>query len=498
MRIAVGGFIHETNTFAPQPTEFEDFGDWLGQGIPEGEAVFDRTPKTVAFRGFCDRARADGHKLVPLIHAPAPPANKLTADCFERISEMLLKRLGDPAQLDGVLLDLHGAMVAETHDDADAEVLRRVRAHVGPDVPVVSALDLHGNVPAEMIDIADGLVGYRTYPHVDMYQTGERVYELFLALKSGTPPRARGFRSVPFLMPIHRQTTMHAPCSTLYESLARHEEACGPGAKLSLMMGFSLSDVAQCRPSLYGYGPDQDRLDTALDEMLAEVMAQESEFRADLPDSDTAVAEALSHPQGITVLADVQDNAGGGATSDTVWILESLLQAGASESVVGLVHDAEAAEAAHAAGLGGEIEIPLGGKGMPGHTPLKRRFKVAGLHDGPFRLKGPMMAGSDQNLGKMAWLTCDGVGAVVTSTRTWYVERESFAIVGATPENHRIIAVKSTNHYRADFTPIAARIIEFGAPGAVTLDPSKLPYRNLQPGTRLYGTGPEFERPEEL
>ncbi|WP_274630750.1 M81 family metallopeptidase [Arvimicrobium flavum] len=493
MRIAIGGFIHETNTFAPAPTVFEDFGDWLGNGIPVGKEIFERTPKTIALRGVSARARDDGHELVPLIHAPASPANKLTEDCFERISAMLIERIGDPTRLDGVILDLHGAMVAKHHSDADAEILRRVRSHVGPNVPVVASLDLHGNVTPEMITIADGLVGYRTYPHVDMYQTGERAYELFLALKSDAPPKARGFRSIPFLMPIHRQTTMNSPCSELYASLARHEAECGDGAKLSFMMGFTLADVNQCRPSLYGFGADQQKLDRALDAMLEEILDCEAEFHAALPSADEAVAEALRQPEGVTVLADVQDNAGGGGTSDTIWVLESLLKAKAKDAVVGLMFDPEAAKAAHAAGLGADIEIPLGGKGMPGHAPLVRSFRVAGLHDGVFRLKGPMMAGSDQNLGKMAWLVCDGVGVVVTSVRTWYVERESFAITGAVPEEHRIVSVKSTNHYRADFTELSSRIIELGAPGAVTLDPSKLSYKNLQPGTRLYGTGPAFQ-----
>lgn len=497
MKIAVGGFIHETNTFAPHPTCFTDFGDWLGNGIPIGADIFDRTPKTVALNGFARRAMAAGHDLHPMIHAAAAPANRVERGAYERIVGMMLDQLDAAGPVDAVFLDLHGAMVADHHDDADAEVLRRVRAKIGPDIPLVASLDLHGNVPADMIPVADGLVAYRTYPHVDMFQTGERAYEMLMDLVGDTPPRAHGFRQVPFLMPIHRQSTMDDPCHSIYKRLRDLEAECGVGTKLSLMMGFTLADVAHCGPSLFGYGPDQAALDHALDQLLALVCAQEAEFQADLPSAEVAVAQALSDSSGVTVLADVQDNAGGGATSDTVWIIEALIKAQAKNSVVGLLHDPASAAAAHAAGLSSEIALDLGGKGMPGHSPLSRTFRVVGLHEGPFMLEGPMMKGSDMDLGKMALLEADGVRVVVTSVRTWYVERRSFSIVGAVPEDHQIVAVKSTNHYRADFAPIANRIIEFGAPGAVTLDPTKLTYKNLRPGLRQFGNGPEFHPQQE-
>lgn len=496
MRIAVAGFAHETNTFAPFPTKYGDFGDWMGGGIPVGQDVFTKTPSKFSLHGFAEAARRDGHELVPLIHAFAPPASRLEKECFERIVSQMLDALNKIERPDAVFLELHGAMVAEHVEDADAEVLRRVRAIIGPDVPLVVSLDSHGNVTAEMIQISDGISAYRTYPHIDMPETGARAYRLLAPLLAGGSRHAKTFRSIPFLMPIYLQTTMEEPCRSLYASLERLEKEAGEGTCLSFMTGFSLADVPQCRPCIYGYGPNQERLEQAISRLEAEILATEARFAVNLPDADSAVAKALtlstSKP---IVMADVQDNAGGGATSDTIWIVDALLRANASDAVVGLLYDPEAAALAHAAGEGAEIVLDLGGKGMPGHQPLRRSFVVERLHDGPFDLRGPMLGGTKMNLGKMAQLRCDGVRIVVTSLRTWYVERESFRAVGVNPEEHRIIVVKSTNHYRADFAPLTDHIIEFAAPAAVTMDPAKLTYKRLQPGTRLHGHGPVYSRP---
>ncbi|MCB8823197.1 M81 family metallopeptidase [Microvirga rosea] len=493
MRIAVAGFAHETNTFAPFPTKYADFGDWMGGGIPVGSDVFTKTPSKFSLHGFAEAARRDGHELVPLIHAFAPPASRLERECFERIMSQMLDALRRVERLDAVFLELHGAMVAEHVEDADAEVLRRVRALIGEDVPLVISLDSHGNVTAEMIQIADGIAAYRTYPHVDMLETGARAYRLLAPLLAGGPRHAKTFRSIPFLMPIYLQTTMEEPCRSLYSTLERLEKEAGEGTCLSFMTGFSLADVPQCRPCVYGYGPNQEQLERAISCLEAEILATEAHFAVNLPDVDTAVRMALSlSTSKPIVMADVQDNAGGGATSDTIWAIEALLRAGAPDAAVGLLYDPDTAALAHAAGEAAEIVVDLGGKGMPGHQPLRRSFIVERLHEGPFDLRGPMLGGTKMNLGKMAQLRCGGVRIVVTSVRTWYVERESFRAVGVNPEEHRIVVVKSTNHYRADFAPITSNIIEFAAPAAVTMNPAKLDYKCLQPGTRLYGNGPVF------
>lgn len=497
MRIAVAGFVHETNTFAPFPTQLADFSGFDGLGLARGNDVFTKTPHKVSLHGFADAARAAGHLLVPLIHAHAQPAAQVSREAFESICRELLEGLQGAGSLDAVFLELHGAMVAEHIHDADAEVLRRVRDLVGPAVPVVVTLDSHGNVGADLVKLADAVVAYRTYPHVDMRETGERAFAL-LAPMMETPQRLHSsWRAIPYLMPINLQTTMAQPCARLYERLAVLEREAGAGTCLSMMTGFPLADVPQCHPCVFGYGPDRVALESAVQALYDAVCGHEASFVTTLPDAATAVSLAMQEPQGsCTVLADVQDNAGGGATSDTAWIVEALIDAHAPDAVVGLMYDPEAARAAHDAGVGATLDLRLGAKLMPGHSTRKLGWVVEALHLGDFLLKGPMLGGGRMDLGPMVQLRHAGVRVVVTSRRTWYVERECFSVCGVAPHEHRIVVVKSTNHYRADFTSMATRIIEFAAPAAVAMDPATLPYSHLMPGMRLHGHGPSFQ-PED-
>lgn len=491
MRIAVGGFGHETNTFADLPTHFEDFGDWTGGGIPSGDNMLERVANGYAIQGFAAAAREAGHTLAPLLHAFAPPGNRVARDAFERICDDLILRL-QATSADAVYLQLHGAMVAEHIDSADAEVLRRARDVVGAEVPIVVSFDLHGNVDPESLALADGVVAYRTYPHVDYLETGRRTFDL-LHLRAGHgAPLHQAFRRIPFLMPLHRQTTEAEPCGTLYRQLAEFETQAGAGAKLSFMTGFPPSDVAQCGPCIFGYSTDAAALEAQMDGMLNAICAQELEFSAVLPDAQEIATKAVQRigTGRPVILADVQDNPGGGAGSDTTWIVRALLEVKATNALVGLVYDPAASEKAHAAGIGATVRLRVGGHTEPSDSPIEAAFRVDGLHDGPFPLKGPMFAGSDMALGKMALLTCQGVSLVVTSKRTFYIERESFRAVGVDPEAADILVVKSTNHYRADFAPIAAEILEFAAPAAVKMNPAEYCYHNLRPGMRLFGGGP--------
>lgn len=492
MNIAVAGLTHETNTFAPEPTRLADFGARQGGGIPVGADVLDRVEAQSSLQGFCAAARAAGHTLDPIVHAYAPPGGTIVRSDFETLSDMVLAGLCREPRPQAVFLELHGAMVAEGVPDADAELVRRVRALVGHEVPIVAALDLHGNVGAELVNIADGLVAYRSYPHVDMRETGERAFNLLQPLLHGEPTYARAFADLPYLMPISLQSTLKEPCRALYAMLDRIEAESPAPLTLSIMTGFPLADVPQCRPSVFGYGRDANILAEVVARIRATMLEIEPQFMVDLPTARQAVAMALASPSGPVVLADVQDNAGGGATSDTVWILHALLEAGAPDAIVGMIYDPEAAAAAHAAGVGAALDLALGGKRMPRHSPLRARFTVEAVRAGPFELRGPMLAGARMDLGRMARLRVGSIDVVVCSRRAQCLDREYFRVMGLVPEDHQIIVVKSTNHYRADFASMASRIIEFAAPGACAMDPSQLHFQRLAPGTRLFGAGPTF------
>lgn len=493
MHIAIAGWSHETNTFAPFPTQYADFGDRTGVGIPMGADLFQRAPQQCSANGFAEMARKAGHTLVPVLHAYASPGGYVTSDAFERISGAIIKGLKAAPKLDAVFLELHGAMVAEHVADADAELLRRIRLELRSGIPIVAALDSHANVGEEMIALADALVSYRTYPHIDMRETGERAFRLMEPLLQGAGPYKRAYRALPFLMPIHLQNTSAEPCRSLYALLGELERGHPAVSSISFTTGFPLADVPQCHPAVFAYGEGGDQVMQVVEQLAREALKRESAFIPKLVDASEAVQQALAVVKdGTVVLADVQDNAGGGGTSDTVWIIDALLNANVPDAIVGLVVDADAAEAAHQTGEGSTITIGLGGKLMPGHRPTSGVFHVEKLAEGPFVLQGPMLRGTQVDLGKMAQLRIGGVRVVVSSRRIQCLDREYFRAVGLNPEEHEIVVVKSSNHYRADFTAIASHIIEFAAPGACAMDPSQLPYERLQPGMRLFGCGPAF------
>lgn len=489
-RIALAGFIHETNTFAPMPTTFSDFGG--RKGILRGDALlaFRGRRINVCSAGFLDAAAEAGHEVVPLVWTDAEPANQVTAEAFERIMGLIAAGLSDQMPLDGLFLELHGAMVTEDFVDGETEIIRRARAIVG-DIPIVVTLDLHGNITPRSIELADGMIGYRTYPHIDLYETGQRAAKLMDTLLAGKP-YFKAFRQLPFLWPISAQSTFTEPCKSLYAQIDEVEK--DPAVySASIMAGFPPADMPDTGPAVWAYAATQAAADQAVTRLYEAICARESEFEANLLGPDAAVEKAMRLAETAgkpVILADVQDNSGGGATSDTVWILEALVRAGAQDAALGVLFDPQAAAAAHEAGQGATITIDLGGKLMPGQKPMRAAFEVVKLHDGKFPGTGPMLRGQDVDFGKMAQLKIGGVRVVVGSIRHQALDQSYFRVVGIDPPAMKILVLKSANHYRADFEPISSAIIPVEAPGAIVEDPSKAAYVHLRDGVRLKGNGP--------
>lgn len=220
----------------------------------------------VPIAGFIKAASARGHKLVPLICANATPSAHVTDEIFESVVKTLCEDLAKALPVDAVYLDLHGAMVTESLEDGEGEILARVRAVVGPRIPVVASLDLHANVTQRMVDQADGMVAYRTYPHIDMADTGERACDLLEGmLKAGSPP-AKFFRQLPFMIPITAQCTFIEPGAAIYKRLAEIEATSG--TMLSYCSGFPAADIRDCAPSVFGFGADARKAKDATDALL--------------------------------------------------------------------------------------------------------------------------------------------------------------------------------------------------------------------------------------
>ncbi|NBT65679.1 MAG: M81 family peptidase [Betaproteobacteria bacterium] len=490
---------HETNTFAPSKATYQAFeqgGGW--PSVQVGASMFEALEgANIPAQGAIEAFRAQGHQLLPLTWAAASPSAHVTRDAFERIigslEDGLKPAMADPSGLDAVYLDLHGAMVTEDHDDGEGEILRRVRGIVGNRVPVVASLDLHANVSQAMVEHADAISIYRSYPHVDMAETGARA--AFLAmhmLARGKRPFKR-YQTFSYLTGIPSQSTFIEPAKSLYELLQQLERK--HHCFLSFAQGFPMADIHDCGMSVLGYGDDAQELDLAMLSMTDAVESAEKDYALELYTPQDAIQRAmrlgsLGRP---VVIADSQDNPGAGGNGDTTGLLNALLEVKAQDACLGLLIDPAAADRAHEAGQGASLEFELGARsGLAGHHPVRGRFTVERLGDGRFTCTGPMFKGFRMQLGKMALLRQEGVRVALASIKCQAADQAMFRHLGIEPSSQRILVLKSSVHFRADFQPIAAEVLVARSPGPALADPADFAWTKLRRGIRLNPLGNVF------
>lgn len=496
-RIAVGGFQHETNTFAPTKADLDVFltgGGW--PGLLEGEAIFEGTRGiNLPVAGFVQAAVGQGHELVGLAWAAAEPSDVVTERAYETIAGKIADRLAAAGRVDAVYLDLHGAMVSEQLPDGEGELIRRIRTQVGPDLPIVVSLDLHANVSQEMVAESDLLTIYRTYPHIDMAETGGRAATLLERLMAGGLQHC-GYHRIPFLIPLTAGCTDQEPAASLYSALAEME--LESGTALSFACGFSPADTPVCGPSVVAYADDEATAERLAERLAEMVTAEEPRFGSPIYAAAAGVAKALELAKTATkpvVLADTQDNPGAGGNGDTVGLLEALVEQSAKGAVLGLLADPESAAQAHALGEGASGSFRLGAKsGIPGHRPFETEARVVKLGDGRFTCTGTFYLGSRMDLGAMALLDVAGVLVAVCSRKTQAADQEMFRHLGIEPSQAPIMGLKSSVHFRADFSPIAAEVLVVAAPGPNPVDHLLLDYRRLRDGIRLMPMGPAYKQ----
>lgn len=477
-RVAVAGFQHETNTFSPLPTTLADFeraGAW--PALLRGGAVAEGLAGTnIPAAGFL---AADRFEAVPVLWAAAEPGGTVEEAAFDALSDEIAEGVA-AARPDGVYLDLHGAMVTAAHEDAEAELLARIRHGLG-DVPVVASLDLHANVSPALVERASALALYRTYPHVDLAETGARAAALLARVLEA--PLAKARRAAPFLVPITEQSTRREPGAALYAALPRIEAEAG-AVSLDLAMGFPPANIPHVGPCVVAHADAQPAADAAADALSAALLDAEPRFEDPLLPAVEAVAAALASEAHPVVIADPQDNPGAGAPGDATGLLNALLAAEAP-AALGLFWDPRAARVAHEAGTGAEVDLALGGfHEATGGPPVRARVVVERLHDGRIPLTGPMYRGAVAELGPMARLRVGSVRVVVSSRRAQNADLALFRALGIEPAAERIVAVKSAVHFLAAYEPIAARVLFAEAPGANPCRLEAIPYTRLRPGVR--------------
>lgn len=487
-RIAFGGFLHEVNSFTPHRANYAYF-----DGNPERPPFLkgDAIVETLQGSGFCPagfiRARRPNDDYVPLVWANGGAGGLVTRDAFERIVGELVGLLSAAMPVDGVYLDLHGAMVSEDFDDAEGEILRRVRAVVGTDVPVVVSLDYHANISPEMAKFTDAILVYKTYPHVDRPETGERAARALHGLLAKGPAAGRAVRHSPFMITLDFQCTLVEPNASLVQWQAPDEDGL---VSVSYAAGFPPSDTVWCGPSVVVHAHTQAAADKAADAYFSYFIGLESQFSGTLWSTENGVAEAQrlalisSTP---IIIADTSDNPGAGGSGDTTGILHELLRTRATGALVGYVCDPAAARLAMETGAGQTIRVALGARNSPpGVLPVVRDFEVVRCTDEPFTMTGPMVGGMKVDFGPMALLQCEGVQIAVLSQRFQAYDRAPFTQLGIDPAKAKILVLKSSCHFRADFGPLADIVLSVVAPGAYDPNPENYVYSKLRPGVSFH------------
>jgi microcystin degradation protein MlrC len=483
LRIAAAGFMHETNTFVPRPTTFEDFAvSQQYPGLCFGEDMLRQAAgRNIGITGFSEIAAKAGHRIMPICWSFAQPGGIVTDNAFERISAMIIDPLSD-LDPDVVFLELHGAMVTESFEDGEGELLRRVRAVVGPDVPIVCTLDLHGNISRKSVETASLMTAYRTYPHVDWAETGRRAAGHLPDLLRWGPKPFTAFARFDALIPVTAQSTYTEPGKSLYARIEGLEKK--HGVSLSLMMGFPPADIVECGPCVFAYGGSQNAVDAAVIELMSAFRKAEPAYAAHQPlPAMEAVSRAITlaaKARKPVVIADTADNAGAGSSSSTTGMAKELLRQKAKNAMVLIAHEPDVAAKAHAVGLGASFDATLGlHVEGPGQEPLEGPWKVMALSDGEFIGTGPMLGGAACKLGLTAVIQKDGVQILVGTIRQQPLSRNTIKHLGINPAKKGILVLKSSVHFRNDFQEFAEEIIVASSPGANPPDRRSLKYKRL-------------------
>lgn len=483
-RILIGAILHETNTFNRVPTRLADFeGRYLARDPATIRAKLADTATEMG--GFITAAARHGWDADLAVAAAAGPSGPLAGADWQALQAPLLAQRG---RIDGVLLALHGAMVSDAEADPEGALLERLRATLPEGTPIVVTLDMHANVSARMVAAADALFPYETYPHVDHAACGARAADTLarlLALPRGTGRLTRRALLRPPMLDAadHGRTDPPGPMNRLIaqaQGLRAEPDVVSAG----LTIGFPWADVPEAGPAALVSVLAASRADpVAHARPLAEALWQSrAETQLVFATPHEAMARARQGRAGDAplILADFADNPAGGAHGDSPNLLRAMLGAGLQNAAFATLADPDAVRAAAAAGEGGQVQLTLGGRHTPDITPpLVVSAHVLRLHDGRFNAAGPMLRGVPVVMGPMALLRVDDVLVIVASRALAVTDVNLFHCLGLDPAGLTTIALKSRNHHRAAFGPIAREVLLVDAGGIATMKLSTIPYANL-------------------
>jgi microcystin degradation protein MlrC len=487
--VLVGEFKHETNTFSPAITDrkaFQARWELYGDEIPE---YFRDTESPVG--GFIDRSSDHGFDLVYSVAANAMPGGRVTKDAFEYYTNELVdtaEELGD--DLDGIFLSLHGAMAPEGKNDGEGPLLEALREVVG-DVPIVATLDPHTNLADRTAELADGLFAYETYPHIDHAERGRQAADFLADSFSGGVDPVIELERPPILPDFPRMNTREGPMAEIAERARDLEERDGV-RKVNLLFGFNHGDTPSTGVSVAVLADEDRELAQSTARELSEyVWEHRDNLVSKYPTTDEAVARARevlgsdgTTDEGPLLLIDVGDNPGGGGVEDRTDLLGALVDSDVEfeEGGIALVWDPDSVTDCIDAGVGESVSLSLGhhvdDPSFPGE-PLEIEGYVKALTNGEFVNHGLKEKGVRQHLGKTARVVCDGIDVLITERRYSPNDTETWRHVGIPPERADLLVLKSVNHFRADYEPLASEIVLVDTPGSFAIDLTRFEFEHL-------------------
>ena len=459
-RLLIAGISHETNTYCQGTTGLDEF--W----ILRGERVRRLAGTRTDVGGMLSACAALDAIAVPLVVAGAQPSGTIAGSAYESLKREILAGIADAGAFDAIALSLHGAGVAEGVDDLEGDLVGAIRESVGPDVPLVACFDLHGNVTQGMADALDLGFGCHEYPHTDLYERGEEAVRRIPELLEGRLAPVTHIETLPMLLPT--TTTLFGPGREINE-LCWEQERKPDVVDCTLFHGFPYTDTPHVGTHVWvTANGDAARARACAREVAREIWARRQQFRPTSLSCEQAIERALRARGRPVVINETSDNPGGGTPGDGTHLLRAMVAAELQETCFGFICDPDAAGAAHEAGVGATIEVELGGKTDELHgDPLPVRAYVKSLSDGRFTMQA-MNRGVRIDLGPMARLQVGGIDVLVSSRRQQTFDTEVFLLHGIDVHRYRIVALKSSNHFRAGFQDLAAEIVTADPPGLTT------------------------------
>lgn len=478
-KVIIGQLEHETNTFNIRPTELVQFNNRLHfRGDDILQNLSDRQLST---SGFIDVGKEFDWEIIPSVAASASPGGKVTAEAWEALAGGILDTVRKTPDIDGICLGLHGAMVTETCDDAEGTLISQIRDIVGPDIPIAVTLDLHGNISEEMCEQTNIMVSYKTYPHIDMRQCGQRAARLLEDTMSGKIHPRSWIARRPLLVGANNGRTNEGQ---MLDLLARAEELMlEPGVlNISINAGFTLADIPFIGPSVIVTGDgDSHRYTEIGDELMDSIWQRKDEFSVTPLSAEDAVSYAKnrSYDGKPLVISDYSDNPGSGAYGDATNLLKVMIEADLQDAAFGAFCDEELAKYLCDTGVGKQVTCTLGGKydSVIGGGAIEVSGEVMFTGDGKYVGDAPMSIG---NLGLSAVLRVGGIDILIISFKQQTIDVQMFNSNGVNLQAKKTVVVKSKQHFRAAYDPIASEVIFAESFGLASQDVTAREYRKVR------------------